>query len=144
MSPRSTKLLKRLASDIADRGKSNIVVQEVDRTGKRGRRRWKRSTPGQIPRSCSRTSGEQRRETLPKWQFGIRRRRVVKLLLSGGNVPPIRPGTSEISSAIFTGDGRNLHIRVLGKDFGKSPQGVPGVGNTAFLEFGEPVAIKEV
>jgi hypothetical protein len=62
----------------------------------------------------------------------------------GVNVPPIRPGTPEISSVSFTGSGKNLYFKILGKKFGKTPQRVPAVGNTALLAYREPVVIKEV
>jgi hypothetical protein len=55
----------------------------------------------------------------------------------GGNVPPIRPGTPRISSVTFSGNGRNLHITIRGANFGSAPPGVPGKGNTQFLEIGD-------
>lgn len=55
----------------------------------------------------------------------------------GGNVPPVRPGTPQISSVTFGGSGKNLHFTIQGRDFGKSPPGVPGAGDTSFFEIGD-------
>jgi hypothetical protein len=55
----------------------------------------------------------------------------------GGNVPPVLRGTPQISSVTFTGHGKHLHITIQGKNFGAAPPGVPGVGNTGFLEIGD-------
>jgi len=39
----------------------------------------------------------------------------------GGNLPPVSAGTPQISTVLFSGDGANLNIAILGSGFGSSP-----------------------
>ena len=55
----------------------------------------------------------------------------------GGNIPPIKPGTPQISNVEFSGAGKDLHIRIEGQGFGDAPPGVPGIGDTAFFRIGD-------
>lgn len=55
----------------------------------------------------------------------------------GGNIPPIKPGTPQISTVEFSGAGKDLHITVVGQGFGDAPPGVPGTGDTAFFRVGD-------
>jgi hypothetical protein len=55
----------------------------------------------------------------------------------GGNIPPVRQGTPRIASVTFSGNGKDLHITIRGTNFGPAPAGVPGTGNTGFLEIGD-------
>jgi DNA-binding winged helix-turn-helix (wHTH) protein len=55
----------------------------------------------------------------------------------GGNVPPVRPGTPQISNVTFSGAGKDLHITIEGISFGQAPPGVPGIGDTEFLQIGD-------
>jgi hypothetical protein len=53
-----------------------------------------------------------------------------------GNVGGAKEGTPHISKVTFRGAGKDLHFIIEGSGFGEAPAGVPGVGNTAFLSFG--------
>jgi hypothetical protein len=53
-----------------------------------------------------------------------------------GNVGAVKDGTPHISRVTFRGAGKDLRISIEGSGFGEAPAGVPGVGNTAFLSFG--------
>jgi hypothetical protein len=53
-----------------------------------------------------------------------------------GNVGAVKEGTPHISRVTFRGAGKDLRFTIEGSGFGEAPAGVPGVGNTAFLSFG--------
>jgi len=63
----------------------------------------------------------------------------------GGNLPPVSPGTPQVSSVLLTGSGANLHIKILGSGFGSTPppnvpgslNGTPYVGFTTNLRFSD-------
>ena len=47
----------------------------------------------------------------------------------GGNVPPLSPGTPEITAVQFSGSGQSLNITVLGSGFGSAPVPMPYTGD---------------
>lgn len=56
-----------------------------------------------------------------------------------GNILPVQPGTPQISSVVFSGIGKNLHVTIYGTGFGSAPAGVPCASGcvTGFLRFGD-------
>jgi hypothetical protein len=55
----------------------------------------------------------------------------------GGNIPPVQPGTPQISNVLISGSGQNLNITIFGTGFGSAPSGLPCTCDTAFLRIGD-------